>query len=263
MHYQVMGIGEPLVLLHGFDGCGDEWEPMLDVFAKHYRLIIPDLRGHGSSTNPAKVFTHRQSALYVLALLDLLTLERLKALEISSGGMTLLHMATQQPERLQAMVLIGATPYFTDHARIIMGSSAKGLPPEAGAMYQRCAQRGEDQIHELTTEFTAFKDSYEDINFTPPLLGTIKARMLMVQGDRDPLFPVNIPVEMYQAIPGAALWIVPQGVHVPIYGARLQSFMQFTSELSSQPTGDVFSQANTPFCLKANWGLPCCCAMTP
>jgi pimeloyl-ACP methyl ester carboxylesterase len=38
-----------------------------------------------------------------------------------------------------------------------------------------------------------------------------------VHGDRDEFFPVNIPVEMYQAIPTAALWIVPEGGHVPIH----------------------------------------------
>ena len=97
-------------------------------------------------------------------------------------------------------------------------------------MYQRCAKRGEAQVHELIDEFTSFKDSYEDMNFTPPLLGTIKARTLIVQGDRDPFFPVTIATEMYQAIPGSALWIVPRGGHVPIFGPRQQEFETIASE---------------------------------
>jgi pimeloyl-ACP methyl ester carboxylesterase len=63
---------------------------------KSYQVIVPDLRGHGRSTNPAAAFTHRQAAADVLALLDRLGLQRVKAMGISTGGMTLLHMATQR-----------------------------------------------------------------------------------------------------------------------------------------------------------------------
>jgi pimeloyl-ACP methyl ester carboxylesterase len=230
MHYQVLGSGEPLILLHGFGGCGEDWQPIVEVFAKQYQVIIPDLRGHGASTNPTKTFSHRQSALDVFTLLDQLDLQRIKAMGISSGGMTLLHMATSQPGRIDAMVLIGTTTYFPEQARKIMAVSGQIMPPEVRAMYQRCAKRGEAQVHELIDEFTSFKDSYEDMNFTPPLLGTIKARTLIVQGDRDPFFPVNIPTEMYQAIPGSALWIVPRGGHVPIFGPRQQEFETIASE---------------------------------
>ncbi len=230
MHYRVLGSGEPLVLLHGFGGCGDDWQPVVDVFAKQYQVIIPDLRGHGWSTNPAKTFTHRQSAADVFALLDQLEIQHVKAMGISSGGMTLLHMATRQPGRVDAMVLIGATPYFTEQARTIMAGSGQQMPPEVLAMYRRCAKQGEDQMHELIREFTAFKDSYDDMNFTPPLLSTIKARTLIVQGDRDVFFPVALPVEMYRAIPGSALWIVPQGGHVPIFGPRLDEFESIAAE---------------------------------
>ena len=68
------------------------------------------------------------------------------------------------------------------------------------------------------------------MNFTPPYLSTIKARTLIVHGDRDILFPVSIPVEMYQAIRGSELWIVPRGEHVPIYGPRLGEFLNVAME---------------------------------
>jgi pimeloyl-ACP methyl ester carboxylesterase len=139
---------------------------------------------------------------------------------ISAGGMTLLHMATQQRDRIEAMVLIGTTPFFPEHVRSIMREAAgeKVEPPNA------CATRGEPQMQELAAQFVRFKDSYDDMNFTPPYLSTIKARTLIVHGDRDPFFPVSIPVEMYDAIPGAALWIVSEGGHVPIFRAHLREF---------------------------------------
>jgi len=230
MHYRILGSGEPLLLLHGFGGCGDDWQPFSQALAKQFQVIIPDLRGHGWSTNPAKTFTHRQSAADVLALLDHLALKRVRAMGISTGGMTLLHMATRQLERIDAMVLIGATSYFPPQARVIMAASSDKTPPQVREMQQKCAKRGSDQARELSAQFTAFKDSYDDMNFTTPYLSTIKARTLIVHGDRDIFFPVSIPVEMYQAIRGSELWIVPRGDHVPIYGPRLGEFANVAME---------------------------------
>ena len=45
----------------------------------------------------------------------------------------------------------------------------------------------------------------------------ITARTLVVHGDRDNFFPVEIAVSIYSSIPDAALWIIPNGDHVPIY----------------------------------------------
>ncbi len=225
MYVEVRGTGDPLVLLHGFGGCGQTWQPIVDRLAEQYQVIIPDLRGHGRSTNPAGTFAHRQSALDVYALLDQLGVKRFKAMGISTGGMTLLHMATQQRDRIEAMVLIGATSSFPEQARAIMRVAAgDSIPPPIRQRYSECATRGDPQIRELVAQFGRFKDSYDDMNFTPPFLGTIKTRTLIVHGDRDQFFPVSIPVEMYRAIPGAALWIVPEGGHVPIFGAHLREF---------------------------------------
>src|SRR6266542_4727161 len=57
MYYEVHGQGEPLVLLHGFTGSGGDWAPFVNGWAAEHQLIIPDLRGHGGSTNPSEVFT--------------------------------------------------------------------------------------------------------------------------------------------------------------------------------------------------------------
>jgi pimeloyl-ACP methyl ester carboxylesterase len=234
MAYHEQGTGEPLLLLHGFSGCGLDWEPFVAEFAKSYRVIVPDLRGHGGTTNPRRVFTHRQSADDVLALMDRLGLARVRAMGISTGGMTLLHAATKSPERIEAMVLIGATTYFPEPARNIMRAVGKERPA-AGDRDTRCATRGATQIRELQDQFIAFQHSYDDMNFTPPLLGTITARTLIVHGDRDEFFPVNIPVEMYRSIPGSALWIVPGGGHVPILGRRSAPFVETTLQFLRAP----------------------------
>jgi len=236
MFVEVRGTGEPLVLLHGFFTCGRTWGPVTDLLAEQYQLIIPDLRGHGRSTNPAGTFTHRQAALDVYALLDQLGVKRFKAMGISTGGMTLLHMATQQPDRIDAMVLIGATSYFPEPARVVFRQeSPDSISAQERQGYAACAVRDDAQIRALKTQFRQFKDSYDDMNFPPPLLGSIKARTLIVHGDRDELFPINIPVEMYRAIPGAALWIVPNGGHIPVFGRHLREFQDVTLAFLRSP----------------------------
>ena len=219
--YRVIGEGEPLVLLHGFFGTGREWSFLLEDFSAHYRLIVPDLRGHGHSTNPSGQFTHRQSALDVFALLDRLGVDTFSAMGISTGGMTLLHMATAQPERVEAMVLIGATSYFPEQAREFMrANDPESLSVEALEARGQAHSRGAEQARELASQFFAFKDNYDDMNFTRPYLSTITASTLIVHGDRDQFFPVSIPVEEYEAIPDSYLWIVPNGGHVPLLGSE-------------------------------------------
>src|SRR4051812_32854745 len=121
MYYEERGGGEPLLLLHGGTGIGADWQ---HVFTHGdpagFRVIVPDLRGHGRSTNPSRTFTFRQAAADVFALLDHLGLARVNAIGMSMGAKTLLHMATQQPARLGAMVLVSATPYFPAPARAAM-----------------------------------------------------------------------------------------------------------------------------------------------
>lgn len=55
-------------------------------------------------------------------------------------------------------------------------------------------------------------------------LATIRARTLLVSGDRDPLYPLELAVELYQGILGAALCVVPEGGHLPIFGGEREAF---------------------------------------
>lgn len=226
LHYEEYGAGRPLVLLHGFGGCTQNWHPFTDELSMRYRLIVVDLRGHGNSTNPENRFTHREAASDVFLLLEKLGIDHFSAMGMSSGGMTLLHMATSQPRRIDSMVLISATSHFPDQARAVMRRASFGtMPPQVQEMYRACAKRGDEQIRQLITQFNALHENYNDMNFTAQSLSAITARTLVVHGDRDNFFPVEIPVNIYRAIPDAALWIIPGGDHVPIY----DSAVPFTS----------------------------------
>jgi pimeloyl-ACP methyl ester carboxylesterase len=218
MYYEEYGVGTPLVLLHGFGGCVQNWLPFTAELSERHRLIVVDLRGHGRSTNPENKFTHREAASDVFLLLEKLGVGHFSAMGISSGGMTLLHMATSQPKRIDSMVLISATTHFPDQAMVIMRrASFDVMPQQVQEMYRECAKRGDEQISQLIAQFNALGENHDDMNFTEQDLSTIAARTLVVHGDRDRFFPVEIPLSIYRSIPDAALWIIPGGEHAPIY----------------------------------------------
>jgi pimeloyl-ACP methyl ester carboxylesterase len=128
-------------------------------------------------------------------LLDKLGIDNFSAMGMSSGGMTLLHMATSQPKRIDSMVLISATSYFPQQARTIMGrASFETIPQQVREMYRECAKRGDEQIRQLIAQFNALSKNYDDMNFTEQRLSAISARTFVIHGDCDNFFPVEIPV---------------------------------------------------------------------
>ena len=228
MYFESRGDGDPLLLLHGGMGIGDDWRHVFPSDPAGYRSIVPDLRGHGRSTNPAAVFTFRQCATDVLALLNHLDIARVKAVGLSLGAKPLLHVATLEPARLAAMVLVSATPHFPESLRTAAAQftqeSFDRLSEAERAALRRRHAHGDEQIRRLYGMTRSFSTSFDDMAFTAAQLGTISARTLIVHGDRDHLYPVEMAVELLRGIPGSALWVVPYGGHGPIFGAMAPVF---------------------------------------
>jgi pimeloyl-ACP methyl ester carboxylesterase len=230
IYFELHGAGEPVLLLHGFSGSSQDWASVAAAWGKNFRLIVPDLRGHGRSGILSSPFRHEDAARDVLALLDHLAIEACKGVGISAGGNVLLHIATRHPQRVKAMVLVSATPYFPAQARPIMRAFPDNVSEEHREYMRRSHPGGEDQINAILASTRAFADSYDDLNFTPPVLSRIQARTLIVQGDRDPLYPVELSVEMARAIPRSSLWIVPGTGHGPVLGDRWSEFLKVAAD---------------------------------
>jgi pimeloyl-ACP methyl ester carboxylesterase len=231
LYYETHGEGEPLVLLHSGTQTGRMFEPFLEDLAAHYRLIVPDLRGHGRSTNPTGEWSTRQFARDIFALLDHLGIERFRGIGASAGAMKLLHMATQQPERVEAMVVVGVGTWLPAGCRSILATTDVDAYPEAAWESLRSKHvHGDEQIRALFGWIASLATSYNDMVFTPDLLSTITARTLVVHGDRDYCFPASMAWEIYSAIPEAYLWVVPNGDHVPIRGPRAEGFAETALE---------------------------------
>jgi pimeloyl-ACP methyl ester carboxylesterase len=226
LYFEIHRTGEPLLLLHGFSGSNQDWTASQSVWEPQFQLIVPDLRGHGHSSILSKPFRHDEAAADMIALLDHLGVNSFKAVGVSGGGNILLHMATRQPGRVKAMVLVSATPYFPAQARRIMSQYVETLPEQQWEILRGKHSGGDAQVKALLASTKAFADTYDDMNFTPAYLSTIQARTLIVQGDRDPLYPVELSVEMARAIPQSSLCIVPNAGHGPVLGERWPEFLK-------------------------------------
>jgi len=226
LHWEEHGAGEPLLWIHGGMGQGADWQYVFKEPPAGYRLIAPDLRGHGASTNPSGSFTFRQCASDLRGLLRHLGLPRIKAIGLSGGGITALHMATAEPGGMEAMVIVSAPPYFPAEARAIQRRFSEAMLGDAEMARMRQRHRRDGQIQQLVEITRGFADSYDDVNFTPPLLSTITADTLIVFGDRDPLYPVSLAFELRAAIPRSYLWVVPGGGHGPVFRDAAPLFVE-------------------------------------
>jgi pimeloyl-ACP methyl ester carboxylesterase len=232
LHYDTHGAGEPLLWLHGGLGHGADWQHIFREPPPSYRIIAPDLRGHGRSTGASATYSFRQSALDAFALLDHLQVDRVKVIGLSGGGITALHMATIQPARVTAMIVISAPPAFPEQAKAIQRVFSEAMLSEADRLRMRQRHQRLGQLDMLVAETRAMADG-GDPSFTPEQLASISADTLIVFGDRDFLYPVSLAVELHQAIPRSWLWVVPNGGHGPVIvggpGAALSFMAPFFS----------------------------------
>jgi pimeloyl-ACP methyl ester carboxylesterase len=203
IYYETYGSGEPLLLLHGFLLSHQIWEPWAEKLPNNYQFIIPDLPGHGRSTNPSNEFKLELVAKDVYGLMDKLGVEHFKAIGHSAGAAILTHMATMDSSRITAMILVGAPSYFPDEfMTIARNMSYETLGGSFKALVESQQPGGEEQIRKLLSQFRKMPDIHDDISAE---LSTIKCQTLIIDGDRDVFFPVDVPVSIYRAIPNSYL----------------------------------------------------------
>ncbi len=112
--YEVRGEGRALVLIHGGFVSRKSWARELDVFARDYRVIAMDLRGHGGSTR-TRPYAVERMAEDVEALLDGLGVARASVWGHSLGGMVAMQLA-RESARVEALVLMD-TSYSTSSTK--------------------------------------------------------------------------------------------------------------------------------------------------
>jgi esterase len=105
LHYQSVGQGQPLILLHGLFGSADNWGGIAKHFSTCYQVISVDLRNHGRSPHHDRQ-DYTVMAEDLLELYDALNLEATQLLGHSMGGKVAMQFAAQYPERVDKLVVV-------------------------------------------------------------------------------------------------------------------------------------------------------------
>jgi 3-oxoadipate enol-lactonase len=106
LYFEEFGSGTPIILVHGFPLDHTIWEPVIAPLTKHSRIILPDLRGFGHSPVPPGKPSIRMMADDLVALLDLLKIDKAIMVGHSMGGYVCLVFARAYPHRLAGLGLV-------------------------------------------------------------------------------------------------------------------------------------------------------------
>src|SRR5258708_8481278 len=103
--FETAGKGEPIVLIHGHPFDHTMWNPQIEAFSAHYKVITPDLRGYGKSSLPNNsATTFEDYATDMMLLADHLKIDSFHLAGLSMGGQIIMEMFRQAPERIKTLI---------------------------------------------------------------------------------------------------------------------------------------------------------------
>jgi 3-oxoadipate enol-lactonase len=198
--YEIRGTGPPVVLLHPFPCHHEFWYPLAAALESRYRLILPDLRGHGESEigeGPALMRKHAED---IVRVLDAAGIGKAAFIGCSVGGYILFEFWRRFRDRVTSLALCDTRPQAdTAEARAsrLQGAASvleQGTGPFLEAMNQ--VQRG----------MAERPDSVADLK-------TINVPTLIVIGEEDVLSTVADGELMRRNIAGSQLKVIPKAGH--------------------------------------------------
>ena len=110
MHYAEAGSGEPVILQHGWPEHWWAWRHQIPALAKHYRVIVPDLRGYGWSSVPSSGYEKAQFAADVVALMDELGIDKARFAGHDWGAAAAYILAMDHAERFHRIAAFSVPP---------------------------------------------------------------------------------------------------------------------------------------------------------
>lgn len=199
------------------------WDDQAGEFAKHFRLIQYDRRGHGQSGVPKGPYSMEMLGKDVLAILDALKIGKTNWCGLSMGGMVGQWLGANAPDRVDKLILSNCTDYYADKTpwnERIKTVSEKGLAYIVNGNMERWFTKGfrdthPDAIARFTEMFLATKlDGYiacgqavRDMDHRA-LLPKIKAPVLIIAGRQDPATTLAMAESMRDRIPVAKLAVL-------------------------------------------------------
>lgn len=201
LYYADHGDGPPLILIHGGLSSSAQWEPVVPELADGLRVIRPDSRGHGRSTNPAGELSYALIADDIAGLIAALGLRRPVVGGWSDGGQVTLEHGARHPGLAGALIVGAAYRDFDagglrEAHRALLGADRAGAPDQAHleAKLGEFAKEikalhpgGAQQWRALVRQTAPMWLDYQGL--APDALKTIKTPVLVLAGDRDELIP--------------------------------------------------------------------------
>jgi pimeloyl-ACP methyl ester carboxylesterase len=222
VYYEQHGEGRPLVLLPGGMHTLDlSFGALIPVLTPHRRIIAVELQGHGRTADVDREMTLAALAGDVVGVLDHLGLERADVLGFSLGGLVALETAVRHPERVDRLVLAavhtradGCHADIRDPAR---WATSTRMPTEGdfAAMTAEYERYGLSTFETVNAKAQPIVTAEE--NWTPEQLAGVTAPTLVMIGDHD-FVRVDHAVAMQEAIPDAALAVLPRTKHTEVVG---------------------------------------------
>jgi pimeloyl-ACP methyl ester carboxylesterase len=235
-NYLEGGDGPTVVLVHG-SGPGvtayANWRLVIPELAKQFRVIAPDMVGFGFSERPADAdYSVQTWANQVVGLLDALGLEKASIVGNSFGGAIALRVATQHPDRVERLVLMGSmgvdfpitegldrvwgyTPSFENMRRVldVFAYNRELVPDElAEVRYRASMQPGFQESY--ASMFPAPRQRWVDaMRTSDEEIRNIAHETLVVHGREDQVIPLTTSLALLKLIDRAQLHVYPHCGH--------------------------------------------------
>ncbi|MGA8664767.1 MAG: alpha/beta hydrolase [Thermoplasmata archaeon] len=229
------GEGPPLLLLHGMGGDRLLWNAVATPLAASFRVLAPDLRGHGATpAPPGSQLTLPELESDVLRLLDQKKIESVHLVGHSAGAFLALRIALDQPERLRSLTLVSGAAYSDAHTKSIYDrwwstlaeEGADGLalrflkdlyyPDWVEAHMEFVDQLYEDVNHRDFTSAVAWGQALKSFDERNSITA-IRNPTLIVQAMDDQVMDASHGRILRQSIPGSLIKIYAQTGHmIPI-----------------------------------------------
>jgi pimeloyl-ACP methyl ester carboxylesterase len=205
MYTEVYGSGPPLLMIHGNNDSMSAFEKNVPYFAAHYTVILADSRSQGKSLDPNHPLTFEMMADDFATLLDAMHIPSAYVIGWSDGGINALLLAIRHPEKVKRLASTGANLWPTADA------FAPGLWDEEKQEYDSGLRKTYTTAKEKNDRKLFLLD-WQEPHITLAQLHAIKAPSLIICGDHDEV-SITHTVLIYQNIPHANLWVVPNSGH--------------------------------------------------